>query len=349
MYSCIYPLSFSVDSYGTSTTSSSTPDDRTISSVVHNSSSDKEEHQEQTEDNLTNNNISNNLETSANSDKVISETAAPSPVAHLSDKNLEFESALYSSAVDNFFTQNNIHNNGRYDFHASGVNENHWPYDLSRTAGSAIDNYQQSASNFYSATNFRNHYTNSFYNQVAMKGNLMTFNNPLSPPSSSSSSSSESSSEMPYAYYCGQDNNNSSSFINYHENNNNIIASQTNIYLDDFCEILKEENYYSSVEDSGHYTTLQNAASTGSSGFDMYIDNHIPRNFGHQHSTSSGDSRSPSDAFNATDDYDTGMQNFTQLTQLTTRSNGLYASSPITDGMISNYDSTNTHGLASNK
>lgn len=324
-----------IDSYGTSTTSS-TPDDQSRS-VLQNTSSDKDQEQQQhSEENTNNNNHSDSLE---NSEKVISDTVPSSPGVTLSEKNLEFESALYNTAVDNLFVQNN--QNNRYDFHSTGV-ENSWPYDLSRTTGQL--DYPQSASNYYSATNFRNHYQNNFYNQgsvaaaAAMKGKLMTltpFNDPLSPPSSASSSSDSSSD----AYYYGSQDNNS--FINYHENNNNFISSMSSHqsqYLDDFCEILKEQNY--SVEDSGHYTTLTNA-STGA--FDMYLHDHIPRNFGHQHSTSSGDSRSPSDAFNPTDDYDNGMHNFTQLTQLTTRSNGLYAPSPVTDGMISNYDST--HGL----
>jgi hypothetical protein len=252
----------------------------------------------------------------------------------LSEKNLEFDSALYNTAVDSLFAQNN--QNNRYDFHSTGI-ENSWPYDLSRTSGTL--DYSQTPSSYYSAANFRNHYTNNFYNQAsvvaAMKGKLMTFtpfNDPLSPPSSASSSDSSSD-----AYYYGSQDNNS--FINYHENNNFIpsMSSHQNQFLDDFCEILKDENY--SVEDSADYTTLTNAST-----FNMYLhDQHIQRSYGHQHSTSSGDSRSPSDAFNATDDYDNGMQNFTHLTQLTTRSNGLYASSPVTDGMISNYDST--HGL----
>jgi hypothetical protein len=267
---------------------------------------------------------------------------APGDV-NLSEKNnLDFENSLYTSPVDSLFVPNNNHNsNGKFDFPP----DNSVPFDFSRTS---VESFQQNHEIFY-ANNLRNHYAN-YYNQspatfpaVAMKGKLMTFtpsyHDPLSPPSSSSSS--DSSSEMSYAYYCGENNNNSSSYINYHENNNNMSV------LDDFCEILKEENYYS-VEDTGHYTTLQNASAGGT--FDMYpLETPISRHFGHQHSTtSSGDSRSPSDVFNATDDYDTGLPNF-HLTQLTTRSNGLYAPSPINDGMISNYDSATTHGLASHR
>lgn len=319
-----------IDSYGTSTTSS-TPDDHSRS-VLQNTSSDKDPEQPQHSEENNNNNHSDSLE---NSEKVISETTPSSPGVTLSEK-LEFDSALYNTAVDSLFAQNNTNN--RYDFHPTGV-ENSWPYDLSRTTGTL--DYPQSAATYYSAPNFRNHYANSFYNQAsvvaaAMKGKLMSitpFHDPLSPPSSASSSDSSD------AYYYGSQDNNS--FINYHQNNNNFIPSMSSHqsqYLDDFCEILKEENY--SVEDSGQYTTLTNASTAA---FDMYLHDHIPRNFGHQHSTSSGDSRSPSDAFNPTEDYDNGIQNFTQLTQLTTRSNGLYASSPVTDGMISNYDSA--HGL----
>lgn len=330
-------LTHSIDSYGTSTTSS-TPDDQSRS-VLQNTSSDKDqERQQHSEENTNNNNHSDSLEN--NSDKVISDTVPSSTGVALSEKNLEFDSALYNTAVDSLFTQNNPNN--RYDFHSTGI-ENSWPYDLSRTSGTTLD-FPQSASSYYSAPNFRNHYPNNFYNQAsvvaAMKGKLMTltpFNDPLSPPSSASSSDSSSD-----AYFYGSQDNNSSSFINYHENNNNFISSMSshqNQCLDDFCEILKDENY--SVEDSSQYTTLTNA-------FEMYLhDQH--RNYGHQHSTSSGDSRSPSDAFNPADDYDNGMQNFTQLTQLTTRTNGFHASSPITDGLMSNYDSTHGPSMASNR
>lgn len=327
-----------VDSYSTST--SSTPDDQSRS-VLQNTSSDKDQERQQHSEENTNIN-SDSLE---NSDKVISETEHSSPGVALSEKNLEFESPIYNTAVDSLFAQNNSAN--RFDFHPTGV-ENSWPYDLSRTTGTL--EFPQSASTYYSATNFRNHYTNTFYNQAsavaAMKGKLMTltqFNDPLSPPSSTSSSDSSSD-----AYYYGSQDNNS--YINYHENNNNFISSMSShpnqFFDEDFSEILKNE--YNSVEDSGQYTILTNASTGGT--FE-YLHDHIPRNFGHQYSTSSGESRSPSDAFNPTDDYDNNMQNFTHLTQLTTRPNGLYASSPITDGMISNYDSTHglTPSLASNR
>ncbi len=333
-------LKIFVDSYGTSTTtnSSSTPDDESIRSVLQNTSRDKEQEQQRLQSEISNNNIhSDSLECS---EKVIENITQTSPGVTLNEKNLEFETALYNTTVDSLFSQNN-----RYDFYSTST-DNSWPYDLSRT-GSSLE-YPQSATNYYNTNNFRNHYTNTFYNQAqstltTMKGKLMTltpFHDPLSPPSSASDSSSDG-----FYYNYGSNDNNSSSFINNHENNNFLpssMSSYSNQYLDDFCEILKDENY--SVEDSSHYTTLTNA-STGA--FDMYMHDHITRNFGHQHSTSSGDSRSPSDAFAAADDYDNGMQNFTQLTQLTTRSNGLYTSSPVTDGMISNYDSA--HVLTSNR
>jgi hypothetical protein len=163
----------------------------------------------------------------------------------------------------------------------------------------------------YSRTNY-----GSFYN--TMKGNLLLQFDPLSPPSSSSSSSP--------------------SFIYNHNQS----------YFDEICDILNDENYNLPVEDAGHYTTLTNASNTS---YDLFLPHHdhhsMPRTFTQQNSTSSGgDSRSP-DGFtttvNTNDDYENGIQNFTQLTSLTPRTNSIYASSPVTvvnDGMLSNYDTS---------
>jgi hypothetical protein len=256
------------------------------------------------------------------------EILTASPINVIDKSCVEFDSSFYNLThlpVDagNFVTIQNNNNSKFYEFNSS---ENSWPYDLSRTSTSLEYSAlrDQPSANIYNTinSNFRNY--GPFYNNGAMKGNL----NFLSPPHSSPSDSTLSSNY-------GNDNNTfSSSYINI----DYTIHDHTN-YLDEF---FNDENCLI-VEDSGHYTTLTAAVANpvGAPGFDMYLQDQM-RNFGHQHSTSSGDSRSP-DAFTTADDYDTGMQNFTQLTSLTTRTNGLYNSSPgnvnVTDGMISNYES----------
>lgn len=249
-------------------------------------------------------------------------------IVHTSDKHCgDFEqrdSETYVP-VESYPVQNNF-----FGDYQSGDLSN-WPYDLSRTSVEgkhripSIDYpvpYQNSAQiNSDANANFRNPY-NPYVG--AMKGNLMTmcpFNDYLSPPSSVSSSSG----------YDISDNN----------NNSFITIDQAFSHIDDVIrEELKTENYLL-VEDAtaGNYTTLTNA-SASTTPLDIYHLHDYQRNYMHNHSTSSGgDSRSPDGYTN--EEYENGMQNFTQLTSLTNRSNGLYASSPnpAIDHNIMSYDS----------
>lgn len=263
------------------------------------------------------------------SEKVIyGRSSTPSPIdnkfslsnviVHTNDKNCgdfanERESESVYSPVESYANQNNF-----YGDYQAADNPN-WPYDLSRTSLVAknripsIDysgQYQNSAQTSDANINFRNPY-NSYAG--AMKGNLMAmcqFNDYLSPPSSVSSSS---------GYEISDNNNNS--FINYDQAHHQ--TSVDDVFRDEF----KTENCFL-VEDAsaGNYTTLTNAAASAAP-LDMYHLHDYQRNYVHNHSTSSGgDSRSPDGYTN--DDYENNMQNFTQLTNMTSRSNGLYASSP---------------------
>lgn len=250
-------------------------------------------------------------------------------IVHTSDKSCgdfvgqrESEQQIYAP-VESYASsgQNNYAYNS--DFPSGG--DVSWPYDLSRTGliaknYSAAVQYQNSDANI----NYRNAY-NPYAG--AMKGNLMTmcqFNDFLSPPSSVSSSSG----------YDISDNNNNS-FINYDQALH--ISSIDDAIRDEF----KTENCFL-VEDAtaGNYTTLTNATASAAP-LDLYHLHDYQRSFVHNHSTSSGgDSRSPDGYTN--EEYENGMQNFTQLTNLTSRSNGMYATSPnpIVDHNIMSYDST---------
>lgn len=255
-------------------------------------------------------------------------------IVHASDKNCgdfehERESETNYIPVESY--QNNI-----YGDYQSGDLSN-WPCDLSRTGVTSknrlplvdypVQTYQTSAILGDVNLNFRNPY-NPYIG--TMKGNLMTmcqFNDYLSPPSSVSSSSGFEIS----------DNNNNSSFINLDQAFH--LSTIDDVIRDEF----KNETCFL-VEDTsaGNYTTLTNAAAS-TTPLDLYQIQDYHRNYSgtHHHSTSSGgDSRSPDGYGN--EDYENGMQSFTQLTNLTSRSNGLYNSSPNTPGdhNIMSYDST---------
>lgn len=244
-------------------------------------------------------------------------------IVHTSDKNcgdfeIERENAIVYAPVETYGNQNNFYG----DYHQPGDLSN-WPHDFSRTRNRSVDYSVQYSEQQTSDVHFRN----SFNPYVsAMKGNLMTicqFNDYLSPPSSVSSSSG----------YDLSDN-----------NNNSFMTIDQAFHLSTIDDVIREElikeNCFS-VEDvsAGNYTTLTNAASSAAP-LDLYHIHDYQRNYGtHNHSTSSGgDSRSP-DGY-ANEEYENGMS-FTQLTNLSARSNGIYASSPLpmTDHNILSFES----------
>lgn len=277
----------------------------------------------------------NNLE-KLESEKVINEKSTTSSIidsklglsnviVHTSDKNcedfeIEREGEVIYSPVENYANTNNFYG----EYHQPGDLSN-WPYDLSRTRNrnTSIDYSVQYSNTEQQASDFRNPF-NPYIS--AMKGNLMSicqFNDYLSPPSSVSSSSG----------YDLSDN-----------NNNSFITIDQALHLSTIDDVIRDELIKENcflVEDvsAGNYTTLTNAASSATP-MDLYHIHDYQRNYGtHNHSTSSGgDSRSPDGYTN--EEYENGMS-FTQLTNLSSRSNGIYASSPnpVTDHNILSYES----------
>lgn len=260
----------------------------------------------------------------------INQTIVPS---HLPDFNQHHtENGSLFTPIDIYqnhhFYTSTLSGSNSNSYHSVGELAN-WPCDLSRTsrdlragATSSYDhnNYPASAAQYSNSVNSSVAGENlCLRSPFAMKGNLMaicpstTTIDFMPSPSSTSSGSS---------YLSGNDNNNNDPYIDsiYHLNS----------IEDVFCDTLKTENCYL-VEDTSanaQYHALSNAAATG----EIYHLHDYSRDYAtNNHSTASsgGDSRSPDGYTN--DDYDTGMQaQLTQLTNLTTRTNGMYQSSPVT-------------------
>jgi hypothetical protein len=275
------------------------------------------------------------LESGEVTTKISDQHSTPSPIdtrsdlsnviVHTSDQNCgetendRMSGSLYSSA-EPYANQNNFYS----DFQPADL---YWPCNLSRTS-LTVKNYSVQYKNGLQTSGANSNLRNP-YNPYAseMKGNLMTmcqYNDYLSPPSSVSSSGYE---------ICDNNNN---SFINIDQEFH--LSSIDDVIRDE----LKTENCFLVEEASaGNYTTLTNA--TLAAPLDMYHLHDYQRNYSgtNNHSTSSGgDSRSP-DGYN-NEDYESGMQNFTQLTNLTSRSSGIYATSPnsVVDHNLLSYDSS---------
>lgn len=243
----------------------------------------------------------------------------------------------------------NYNNSEVYDLSRSGNNKRYQTSDTGRNSSFEYINYNNLQQNLADQQAIRLHqnYINNHFNlSNTMKGNIMTMHCQNYILSSSSSSSSPPPPPPSNSYYhfdlLNDINNNQSNHINnnfYHNSIDDVIN-----------ETLKDEHCSNLVEDtSAHYTTLTNAGSIASP-LDLYHLHQYSREDSHNnHHSTSSNSRSPTGYSN--DDYDNGLQNFAQLTNLASRS--IYTSSPLTSSehtilqATSNGYDTVGHGIPS--
>lgn len=232
-----------------------------------------------------------------------------------------------------------------------------WPYDLSRN-GLARQRVNDINRNTYEESNYvlghqpnpliihdpnyGRSYLNSYINGANMKGNCVTMcptNYSPSPVNSSIHDYNFSLDEFDH-----YDDNNNQTF---HNHNNNHITTLQDVFEDKYS--FKQE-YNPLVEDapetSGSYITLTSAAA-GPHPHDLHMLREYSNNHQLHHSTSSGDSRSPTGF--SPNEFDTNM-NFTQL-NTPRNSSIMYAALPVGSNEQNlnhppAYDSLN-HGMSS--
>lgn len=260
-----------------------------------------------------------------------------SPHSHVIVKNSlvkasESETSVYPTSVLEYNNSSNSYYQ-EYQNSPEDIGNNHpWPYDLSyrpaakqRPISETYHNYQSCITPNSDTSNhpasYRNLYSSSIYTTSTMKGNVMTlsqYNDYLSPPSSVSSSSG----------YEFSDSNNNSFITNIDQalTSHSSMAQFADLYD---CDEFKTDDNCFLVEDmnSGCYTTLQNATPSVTSNDLLHLHQDYSSRgsyFNNNHSTSSGESRSPDDYHNS-EEYDTS---FTQLTSVSTPrvTNGIYSS-----------------------
>ena len=258
------------------------------------------------------------------SDEQINNTEAIIETQSANYSQLENYQQNYFSECSNSYaigTTDNYNHSEVYDLSRSGNNKRYLTSDTGRNSTFEYINYNNLQHNLSEQQALRLHqnYINNHFNlSNTMKGNIMTMHCQNYILSSSSSSSSPQSNSYYHFDLLNDTNNNQSNHINnnfYHNSIDDVIN-----------ETLKDENCSNLVEDtSAHYTTLTNAGSIASP-LDLYHLHQYSREDSHNnHHSTSSNSRSPTGYSN--DDYDNGLQNFAQLTNLANR--GIYASSPL--------------------